>query len=92
MTEARRLVITGVVQGVGFRYHMSETALRLGISGWVRNRRDSSVEAVVAGTPEAVAAMIAWARRGPDDARVAQVMVEWDAASAFERFEQRPTA
>lgn len=74
--EGRRLIITGVVQGVGFRYHMTREARRLGVTGWVSNRRDGSVEANIVGTSESVATMIAWARRGPATALVEQVTVE----------------
>ncbi len=74
--EARRLVITGLVQGVGFRHHMSATARQLGISGWVCNRSDRSVEAVIVGHAQTLAQMIDWASRGPPDANVAQVYVE----------------
>ena len=74
--EARHLVITGLVQGVGFRYHMSNTALQLGISGWVRNRTDGSVEAVVAGDAGAIAAMIHSTRQGPPAARVDRLCIE----------------
>ena len=87
---ARHLVISGRVQGVGFRYSMVEQAERLGVTGWVRNRRDGTVEAVVDGEPDAVAAMIAWAHRGPRGASVVQVRVE-DAAGSFERFEMHAT-
>lgn len=92
--DARRLVITGLVQGVGFRYHTVNAAQRLGISGWVRNRRDGSVEAVIAGNAEAIAAMIHWARSGPPAARVDQVYVEQfvDANQSFAGFTQLPTA
>ena len=74
--EGRRLIITGVVQGVGFRYHMTREALRLGVKGWARNRRDGSVEAHIVGTPETIAAMIEWSKRGPPAASVTQVLVE----------------
>ena len=74
--EGRRLIITGVVQGVGFRYQMTCEARRLGVTGWVSNRRDGSVEANIVGTSESVATMIAWARRGPATALVEQVTVE----------------
>jgi len=86
----RHLQIFGLVQGVGFRYRMMEEAQALGVNGWVRNRRGGSVEAMVAGTPEAVEAMVAWARRGPPSAQVERV----DAAPAegsFTGFELRPT-
>jgi len=72
----RRLRITGKVQGVGFRYALQEAADRLGVTGWVRNRRDGSVEALVQGDPAAVDATIAWARRGPPGARVMDLRVE----------------
>ena len=88
--ELRRLVITGLVQGVGYRYSMAHTARALGITGWVRNRGDGSVEAVVAGPADAVAAIIHWARQGPPDAQVEQVAVELGEGS-FAQFEQRPT-
>ena len=92
MTEIRRLVVTGVVQGVGFRYHMSNTALRLGISGWVRNCRDGSVESVITGAPESIAAMIDWAWVGPPAAQVRQIFVEQvEAADSFQGFQQRDT-
>ena len=87
----RRLRIRGRVQGVGFRYATVAAATRLGIAGWVRNRADGSVEAVVQGSPEAVESMIAWARRGPDAAVVQGVEVT-EADGDFRSFEARPTA
>jgi acylphosphatase len=68
-----RLRISGRVQGVGFRDAMRSEALRHGVRGWVRNRRDGSVEAVVQGNRGAVDAMLAWSRRGPPAARVTDV-------------------
>jgi len=72
---AKHLVISGRVQGVGFRYSMSEEAERLGVTGWVRNRRDGTVEAVLDGATDAVDAVLAWARRGPRGASVTEVEV-----------------
>ena len=66
----RCVVIRGRVQGVGFRAWTEYTALARGLEGWVRNRRDGSVEAVFAGSNEAVAAMVEACRRGPRGARV----------------------
>ncbi len=88
MSEVRHLVITGRVQGVAFRASMAQEANRRGVSGWVRNRSDGSVEAMIAGTDEQVAAMIAWARRGPPMASVDHVAVELGEGS-FSGFEQR---
>ncbi len=86
----KHLLIHGRVQGVGFRYHFSEQAQWLGITGWVRNRRGGSVEAVIAGSPEAVEALLAWARRGPAAAQVERVDVG-AAEGKFSSFELRPT-
>jgi acylphosphatase len=89
-TVVRNLNIFGQVQGVGFRYHFSEQAQRLGITGWVRNRRGGSVEAMIEGTPEAVETLLAWARLGPPAARVERVEVS-EGEGAFAGFELRPT-
>jgi len=87
---AKQLRISGDVQGVGFRYSMQAEAERLGVNGWVKNRRDGTVEAVVDGAPGAVAEIIAGARQGPRAARVNEVRVI-ELEGHFERFEQRPT-
>jgi acylphosphatase len=70
---AQHLLISGRVQGVGFRWSMCEAALKHGVRGWVRNRRDGRVEAVVDGKEEAIASMLRWARQGPRMARVDEV-------------------
>lgn len=72
----RRLTISGRVQGVGFRYALADEARGRKLSGWVRNRRDGSVEAVLAGAEADVEAVIAWAHRGPPAAHVTAVAVE----------------
>lgn len=73
---ARRLTISGRVQGVGFRYALADQARARNLCGWVRNRRDGGVEAVLAGAEVDVEAVIAWAHRGPPAARVTAVAVE----------------
>jgi len=89
---ARRLRIEGRVQGVWFRESMRQEAEALGITGWVRNRMDGSVEAVVQGTAEAVRDITDWARRGPDHAVVERLEEADEAPGAFTAFEKRPTA
>jgi acylphosphatase len=89
--EVRRLVIRGVVQGVGFRYSMAAQARLLGVAGWVRNRHDGSVEAMIAGDAAQVAEMLAWSRIGPAGAAVAEVVVE-SATGNFSGFDLLPTA
>ena len=75
MKETKSLRIFGRVQGVFFRESMCRKAQELGITGWVRNRRDGSVEAMVQGTPTAVTAMIEWAGIGPASARVEHIEI-----------------
>ena len=90
MTErvTRRLAIRGRVQGVWFRESMRQEAERLGVTGWVRNRGDGSVEAVVQGSAAAVEVMVAWAKRGPQEAEVEGVEVT-PAEGDYARFEKR---
>jgi len=86
--QTRRLAIRGRVQGVFYRESMRREAARLGVTGWVGNRSDGSVEAVVQGPAEAVEAMIRWARGGPEGARVEAVEVA-EAEGDFLAFEKR---
>jgi len=86
----KHLQISGRVQGVGFRYHMCRVAIEFGVTGWVRNRRDGSVEAMVAGAPDAVEKIIAWARRGPGHAVVTAVEIN-EGNGSYERFDALPT-
>lgn len=71
----RHLLITGLVQGVGYRRSMVQIAHHLGVTGWVRNRQDGRVEACAWGSPDAVQALIDWAHQGPASARVDAVVV-----------------
>ena len=92
-TLARHLRITGRVQGVGYRWSMARQARGLGLAGWVRNRLDGSVEALAQGPAPAVLALIDWAQRGPELARVDGVQVTAaEAEAALAGFEQRETA
>lgn len=93
--HTRRLTISGRVQGVGFRWSLCAEATALSLSGWVRNRRDGSVEALIRGAPAAVEALTAWAHRGPPGARVERVRCSDEPDSedleALSGFKQRPT-
>lgn len=71
-----RAIVTGRVQGVSFRAATAREAHRLGVTGWVRNRADGSVELEVSGEAEAVAGLLAWCAHGPPAARVARVDTE----------------
>ncbi|HVK93438.1 MAG TPA: acylphosphatase [Noviherbaspirillum sp.] len=90
---AKHLRIVGLVQGVGYRASFEAQARSLQLTGWVRNRSDGSVEAVVRGTPHALEEIIAWSRRGPSAARVSAVSVSDldDQSVAGDRFTVRAT-
>jgi acylphosphatase len=93
----RHVLIRGTVQGVGFRYWTRRIATARGLQGWVRNRRDGTVEAVFAGAEQAVADMIKLCRRGPDAAWVDSVDEKpaepdaLDLRKKAERFSELPT-
>jgi acylphosphatase len=70
---ARRVVVHGLVQGVGYRDAAVQAAYAIGVTGWVRNVRDGTVEALVQGDPQAVERFVEWCRRGPPLARVSGV-------------------
>jgi acylphosphatase len=86
----KHLIITGRVQGVGFRNYVEYKARQFHITGWVRNRLDGSVEAVVQGTAENVEALIQRARRGPPKAFVSGLAVS-EASGDFTDFVTCPT-
>lgn len=86
------VVIGGSVQGVGYRYTLRMIAQEAGVAGWVRNRRDGSVEAEVEGDPGQVDEVLAWMAEGPPGSRVESARVT-DASPTGERgFEVRPSA
>jgi len=89
---AVRLTIHGRVQGVSYRANAQAEALRLGLHGWVRNRRDGSVEALVSGPKTGVDEFTAWARKGPPGARVDRVDVTADEIPGTDPFSVRPTS
>jgi acylphosphatase len=72
---ARQAVVSGRVQGVYYRASTQQQARRLAVAGWVRNRPDGRVEAWLEGAPDAVEALLAWMRRGPEGARVMDITV-----------------
>jgi acylphosphatase len=84
----RHLRITGSVQGVGYRWNMAQEARRLGVNGWVRNRLDGSVEAVVSGSEDVVLVLIEWVQQGPPLAKVDGVTLN-QASGEFSSFDQR---
>lgn len=90
-TRTLRVSIRGRVQGVGYRAWTERTAMRLGLEGWVRNRRDGSVEAVFHGPARDVDAMIEACRVGPRGASVAEVEMWAEETAAFSGFEVRET-
>jgi len=86
----KRLLIYGRVQGVGYRYSMYYAAKNLGITGWVRNCRDGTVEAVAQGPEGAVNSFIEWAHQGPDLAKIDRVEVK-EGTGEFPDFSVRET-
>jgi acylphosphatase len=89
--ETVRLRITGRVQGVGYRLWATRIAASLGLRGWVRNRSDGTVEALLTGAPGQVNAMIEACWRGPCAARVSEVTAVPDAADGSVGFIALPT-
>ena len=81
MNARARLLISGRVQGVGYRYATVNAAKRFGLTGWVRNLDDGRVEAVAEGPREKIEELIRWAHQGPPAARVSDVAVAWEPAT-----------
>jgi acylphosphatase len=80
MAEQLHVFVSGLVQGVGFRHATYRQAQKLGLRGWVRNRSDGRVEAVLQGERPALDQMLDWCARGPALARVDRVAASWEPA------------
>ncbi len=89
---SRRIRVYGRVQGIGFRWHTAREANRLGVGGWVRNRRDGSVEIHAEGEESAVLALQEWAGSGPSSARVERIEAESCPLENPQGFRERSTA
>ena len=91
--HSARLRISGRVQGVGYRDWVVDEATALGLRGWVRNRRDGSVEVMASGPAVGITALVEACRRGPRSARVEQVDADWSVAPVVGTgFGRLPTA
>ena len=89
---ARRILVSGRVQGVFYRNWTVAQARAVGLSGWVRNLRSGDVEILAVGTDDAIAALVERCSQGPPSAEVANVAVEEAEAEPIEGFTKRPTA
>lgn len=89
MGTRAHLLITGRVQGVGFRASTRREAVRRGAAGWVQNLRDGRVEAVFEGDRETVEGLVEWCHTGPDTARVEDIEVAYGDPEGLEGFEIR---
>ena len=90
MRITQHLRLSGRVQGVFFRESMCRESTRLRVNGWVRNRRDGTLEAMLQGETAQVGALIAWARRGPPAAQVENIEIT-EGIGEFTQFEKLPT-
>lgn len=83
-----RIIVTGLVQGVFFRFNTMRKALELGVNGWVKNRKDGKVEVLCEGPKKDVKIMIEWCMKGPAGAFVSDTEIKWeDYAGEFETFQ-----
>ncbi|OGY26534.1 MAG: hypothetical protein A2Z24_00220 [Candidatus Woykebacteria bacterium RBG_16_44_10] len=80
-TQKVQITVFGDVQAVGFRFTAIEVARGLGLTGWVRNNRDGSVQIVAEGQKEPLENLITWAKKGPPLARVDEIKTEWQEAT-----------
>lgn len=88
----KRIFVDGIVQGVAYRAYAADEAMRLGLRGWLRNRKDGGVEALVEGDDEAVRRFVEWCRQGSPGARVDSVDAKDDVSTdPLGPFEVRPT-
>ena len=88
MKSSAHIVVSGMVQGVGFRYFVLHHATQLGVTGWVRNLPNGDVEIEAEGNRESVESLIVYTRRGPRSAAVSSAAVEWkEYRRQFESFE-----
>jgi acylphosphatase len=88
MKSSVHIVVSGMVQGVGFRYFVQHHARQLGLTGWVRNLANGDVEVVAEGNKEFVESLIVYVRRGPRSAVVSNAAVTWkEFYGQFERFD-----
>jgi len=85
--ETVHLLISGKVQGVFFRDSSRMVAQKLNITGWIKNRQDDKVEAMISGDEKDLQAFINWCKSGPDRAEVEEVIVSKQEKTSFERFE-----
>lgn len=93
MNSRIHIFVYGLVQGVFFRSNTVSKAKSIGITGWVRNRRDGSVEIVAEGEKEKLERLAEWCREGPESAEVENIKEEWEKPTGeFTDFEARPTA
>lgn len=84
-----RVIVSGKVQGVAYRYTTFQEANQLGVGGWVRNLPDGRVEAIFEGSKEAVEAIVRWCHRGPRAAVVKEVAVEYQEPEGMSEFHIR---
>ncbi|MEW5790256.1 MAG: acylphosphatase [Pseudomonadota bacterium] len=91
MAQACSVIVAGRVQGVAFRAHARRRAAELGLAGWVRNRRDGTVEVWAEGDGAALQALLDWLRRGPPLAEVRECRVRWESPRGMAGFEVQET-